>query len=234
MSIDWSSEPYVRLFKKDTDDDLLLSWEARAVWYEFLKKCDRSGVLETKRGVRGFAAQVRIPLDVVERVLPELLEDGRLRCNPQVGFVAPNYMEANDTPRSDRARQAESRARRRLTALTGENHGGGTDPPSHGVTLSHDESQPVTQIRSDQGRSVQGARARSAPISDSWQPSESERDLARKLGLDVDAEAEEFRRFWLGDGREKSNWDHVFASRLMAQAKRKRDPVEQPREIPEL
>lgn len=233
MGIDWANEPYVRLFKRETDDDLILSWEARAVWHEFLKKCDRSGLIETRRGVRGMADQVRIPLEVVERALAELLEDGRIRSVPNAGFIAPNYMEANDTPRSDRARQIESRLRRKLNALH--------DTP---VTNGHAESREVTHIISDTDHTKDSPAPSEPPASppsdlfggapedkpdktkrrcripDDWEPKPAERALAESLGLNCDTEAEEFKDFWLGDGRPKSNWDRTFRVRLRAQANR--------------
>ena len=150
MAIDWANEPYVRLFKRETDDDLLLTWEARAVWHEMLKRFDRSGLLETRRGVRGLAAMLRIPIEVVERVLPELLEDGRVRSVPPVGFAAKNYIAANDTRRSDGARQAETRIRRIQSALSSTNIEIDRHTASHGVTPSHMMSLISDQIRTDQ------------------------------------------------------------------------------------
>lgn len=162
MAIDWANEPYVRLYKRETDDDLLLTWEARAVWHEMLKRFDRSGLLETRRGVRGLAAMIRIPIEVVERVLQELLEDGRVRSVPPIGFAAKNYILANDTPRTDRARQAESRNRRIQTALSPTNSEIECHAASRGVTPCHTESRGVTHIRADQSSALSVAD-KSAP-----------------------------------------------------------------------
>lgn len=118
--MDWPNEPYVKVYTRETDDDLLLSWDARSVWNALLQKFDRSGCVDTKRGARGIAALIRAPLEVVERSLPELLADGRLqerRVNGAiVGYLAPNFQAAQEASKSNRARQAESRARRRDTA----------------------------------------------------------------------------------------------------------------------
>lgn len=110
--MDWSNEAYVKVYTRETDDDLALSWEARAVWDAALKKFDRSGVIATKRGARGLAALVRIPIEVVERAIPELLTDGRLVERDDC-FIAPNYIEAQEASKSDKLRQKESRERRR-------------------------------------------------------------------------------------------------------------------------
>lgn len=110
--MDWSNESYVRLYTRDTDDDLVLSWEARAVWHEMLKKFDRSGLLSLRRGRRGLAAVLRLPVDVVESAIPELVEDGRV-VELELGYFAPNFLEAQEAPSSDPHRKRESRARRR-------------------------------------------------------------------------------------------------------------------------
>lgn len=187
MALDWSSDHFVRLYTRETDDDLLLTWEARAVWHELLKKFDKQGRLTTKRGVRGLAALIRIPLDVVERVIPELVEDGRLSTEGNT-FYAPNYQHANYTPRSSGARMAQLRTRTSLHGAGGSGSEGadfaeGTrnGSSSHGASVSQDldiehvtdsdaalrEVTPRSHIRSDQGRAeaVHSARTRGGAIS---------------------------------------------------------------------
>jgi hypothetical protein len=114
--VDWSNENYVRVYTRETDDDLALTWEARALWDRMLTKFDRSGFVETRRGARGLAAITRIPPEVVDRVLPELLEDGRL-VQVDGGYLAPNFIAAQEARKSDRQRQRESRERRRAQGL---------------------------------------------------------------------------------------------------------------------
>jgi hypothetical protein len=242
MAIDWSNEPYARLFKRETDDDLLLTWEARAVWHEFLKRCDASGLLTTKRGVQGVAALLRIPHEVVERVLQELIEDGRIRSVPNVGFVAPNYTEANFASRSDRARQAESRLRRRqdaVSAVSGDSLVRESHAVSHAVTSGHTESQPVTHnthnitdhhqsasppagdgFRLESEPKQKGKRRTATEIPPDWQPGETERQLATELGLNCDQEAVEFQSYWLSEGKTKKDWNQAFRNRLYSQARR--------------
>ncbi len=236
MAIDWSNEDFARLYKRDTDDDLLLSWEAEAVWHKFLKKCDKSGVLATKRGVQGMAALLRIPLDVVERVLQELLEDGRIRSLPPTGFIAPNYVDANYVARSNNARQAAFRARQRsIGASDCNDSSGATDDVSHGVTPSNAESRDVTSGNENrhsfnhsinhQSPSANDAgasktkRKRGARIPEDWKPRPEELEIAASLGLDGQREAVEFHSYWLGDGRPKANWHMTFRNRLYGQSK---------------
>lgn len=116
--MDWSNERYVRVFTRDTDDWLVMSWEARALLLMVLRKVDRAGVLETRRGTKGVAALVGMPSEVVTRALPELLDgEGAPLLSHERGYVVRNYIEAQEAAQSDPQRQREARARRRDRAL---------------------------------------------------------------------------------------------------------------------
>lgn len=116
--MDWENEPYVKVYTRETDDDLVLSWEALALWRAMLLKFDRSGLIETRRGTKGLSALVKIPLGVIDRVLPELLTDGRVQAVPE-GYLAPNFIAAQEARKSDKLRQRETRERRRTRSLSG-------------------------------------------------------------------------------------------------------------------
>lgn len=113
--MDWANENFVKVFTRETEDDLLLSWQARAVWKEMLTKFDRAGVIQLKRGRTGLAALVRYPLEVIDLAIPELVADGRVRELP-TGYFAPNFMEAQEATASDAQRKRESREKRRARA----------------------------------------------------------------------------------------------------------------------
>lgn len=262
MAIDWANEHFVRVFTRDTDEELLLSWEARAVWHEMLRKCDQSGLIVTKRGVQGLAALIRVPVEVVERVLQELLDDGRIRSIATTGFVIPNYMEAQFTPRSDRSRKETERTRRRIEALgmptrtvsnnraagsTDENHVDSHESGSRDVTPGHAESRHVTHNITGQDSAVHVARpaptrmisdsypekhSGRSKISETWIPRERERLIAAELGLDCDAEAREFLSYWLSEGKTKADWNRAFESRLHAQAQHSRSARKSDSESP--
>lgn len=134
--MDWANERYVRLYTRDTPEWLCMEWQARALWPHLIRKADRSGVLANKLGVRGIAVLVGLPVEVVEPGLANLLEDGCLREHP-LGFVIPNFIEAQETPQSDAMRQRESRERRRSVTKR--------DSESRNVTESHAVSREVTR-----------------------------------------------------------------------------------------
>lgn len=117
--MDWSNEDYVRLYTRETDDDLVLSWQARAVWHEMLKRFDRSGLIAMRRGRMGLAALLRLPIEIVDGAIPELLTDGRIR-ELDIGYFAPNFMEAQEATKSDKQRQKESRERRHARSMGGD------------------------------------------------------------------------------------------------------------------
>lgn len=136
--MDWSNEDYVRMYTRETADDLELSWEALALWRALLCKFDRAGVIQVKNGWRSIAALTRIPFAVVELAGPELVADGRIR-ETAGGFFSPNFTEAQTTSKSDKARQRDSRDRRRAHFSVTDRDGS-----SRYVTEGHGASRDVT------------------------------------------------------------------------------------------
>jgi hypothetical protein len=142
--MDWTNERYVRAYVRDTADYLVLSWQARGLWWEVIRKADRSGVVATNHGARGVAALVRWPIEVVQDALSELVADGCIQeCAG--GFVLPNYMPAQEAAKSTSERKRESRESRRLQMVTIRDPSGtNRDQESQSVTPSHTESRNVT------------------------------------------------------------------------------------------
>lgn len=148
--MDWENERYVRLYTRDTVDDAVLSWEADALWTKLMRKFDRAGVLPMSRhGWKGVAALTRMPLDVVEVAIEELLTDGRIELRGDWLF-APNFMAAQECKQSDKQRSSESRARRRERAKAAErgllpySRDTNRDSETRNVSESHDVSHAVT------------------------------------------------------------------------------------------
>jgi hypothetical protein len=127
----WEDERYVRVYTRDTTDWVALGWEAQSLFLLTMRKVDRAGILDLGRsGVRGLAALVTMPLEVVERALPVLTADGCVVLNGQT-LVIPNFIEAQEAKQSDAQRKRESRATARdLAAACVTNR----DPPSRTVT----------------------------------------------------------------------------------------------------
>lgn len=176
----WEDERYVRSYVRDTPEWAALSWEARALFLELLRKVDLTGFLEVgKSGIRGLAGLVRIPIEVVERALhgvDGLISDGCV-IELQGGLMIPNYVEAQSARQSDKARKQEQRRRDRARRLEGprpETPGDETgqpvtpgdqtgppvtarDAPSDNVTESHHASHPVTLSCTEQSRAEQSS-----------------------------------------------------------------------------
>jgi uncharacterized phage protein (TIGR02220 family) len=154
--MDWENERFVKLYTRDTPDWVVLSWEARALFLFLMRKVDRAGVLTTRHGIRGVAALVGMPVDVVERALPELVEDGCV-VQHDGSFGLANFADAQEARQSNAARQRASRSRKREHEdLDGTADASGADTGSRDVTRGHAESHRVTtrldQTRTDQTR----------------------------------------------------------------------------------
>jgi hypothetical protein len=141
--MDWANERYVRIYTRDTADDQVLSWQARALWPLLVRKADHGGVIATSHGPRGISALVQWPMDAVTSAMAELVTDGRIReCHEPRGYVLPNYVAAQTTPSSPKLRKAEERERRRDVA---NNSVTKRDEESRNVTESHAASRGVTR-----------------------------------------------------------------------------------------
>lgn len=141
--MNWGDERYARVYCRNTIDLIAMGWQARAVWWELLRHADRSGVIPLgKHGTRGLAALIDVPADVVADALPILANDGCV----QVGtteLVIPNYLAAQEAPRSDAARKREQREREREKAMLATSNTDSVPCPGHeNVTVGHENVTP--------------------------------------------------------------------------------------------
>jgi hypothetical protein len=103
-----------------------------------------------RAGVAGIAELVRMPVDVVERMLPRLVEDGRVQLAGS-RLLAPNFIDAQETPQTDAARKRASRERASARCKSDGSQlflrpPPPPDPPKkdENVTNGHAASRPVT------------------------------------------------------------------------------------------
>lgn len=150
--MDWSNEEYVRLYVRETAADLELSWGALALWRALMTKFDRAGIIPIKHGWTSVSRLTRIPEDIVIQVGPELIRDGRLVMTADSLF-APNFTEAQTAIKSDKARQRESRDRRRQAAKSAATNS------THNVNTSQNADDPLADTSS-----VTPGHARVTPV----------------------------------------------------------------------
>lgn len=142
----WSDERYVRVYCRNTPDMIAVGWEARSLLWELLRAANRAGEVALGRhGARGLSAVLHVPLDVVERNLPVLLEDGCIRLSEDgtvLGF--PNFVDAQESVKSAARRKAEQRERERMSraedigpAQLPSALSRAALPPANGVTEAH-------------------------------------------------------------------------------------------------
>ena len=115
--IDWSDEPWVKLYRRDTADWLALSWQARGLFALLLRAVTRAGTLDLgKTGPRAVAVYLHAPWAEIEAPLAELVADGCVIVRGTTLCVR-NYVAAQEATQSDRARQRLARERHRDLAL---------------------------------------------------------------------------------------------------------------------
>lgn len=143
----WEDERFVKVYTRDTPEWCVLSWEARGVFLLLIRAVDRAGIVPLgPAGAKGLAALLRVPVDVIVRVLAELAEDGCLLLYPD-RVVVPNFCAAQEARQSDKARARTARERARVSSLLPdgeeeEDKSQNVTPPSQNVTR---ESRGVTQ-----------------------------------------------------------------------------------------
>ncbi len=153
----WEDEQWIKVYTRDTADWLALSYDARSLFLNLLRKVDRAGLLPLGRhGKRAVAIIVGAPELWEERIAPaldELLDDGCVRIEGG-GLIIPNFVAAQEARQTDRARKAAQRARDRdqavASSVTAEPEvRDNTGSESEGVTRRHTASHGVTNRREE-------------------------------------------------------------------------------------
>ena len=109
----WEEERYVRIYTRDTGDMILMGWEARALFYEIIRKADRAGILDLgKSGKACLGTFLHMPQEVVDRLLPILVENEMVIETP-TALIVRNYIEAQESVSTPASRQRYSREYRR-------------------------------------------------------------------------------------------------------------------------
>ena len=226
--MDWSNERYVRIYTRDTISTRKLPWEARCVWWDFLRRIDRAGVvdLDGATPVVAVAILCDVPDDVASSVVQQWLSDGRLEhCTDDGGqLVVPHFIEAQEAVQSDAARAKAYRERRRDTSRD-------VTQPSRKVTRvtrRHARVTPSVPPVPDQP-AVPVSVAKSSSLSSGtrlprdWSPESEVYDWARDneavrlARLEVDRCLDEFRDYWCavaGVKGRKSDWVATFRNAL--------------------
>jgi hypothetical protein len=146
MPRDWQHERWVKLYIRDEPEWLVLPWQARGLFTEILKRVDPAGVLRLgKAGRKSIAAALSAPWDRQLRESIEALEeDGAIVFSGNGAVLCiPNFVEAQESKASDKARQAKLRAKRNAVDNVTPRDGGVT-PRDAGVTQGNANVTRVT------------------------------------------------------------------------------------------
>lgn len=164
--MDWSNERYVRLYANDTKTWKMFGWEGQSVFALLLRKVDRSGMLDDVFDGDDVALMLGggFPVEIANTGLSRLIKRGTVEITNS-GLLMINYIEAQETPKSDTQRQRDSRESKRAKAkmsVTKRDTGvtkrdtcvTNRDNMSRPVTACHTVSHPVTLTCADPVPSV--------------------------------------------------------------------------------
>jgi hypothetical protein len=135
--MDYSVEPWIKVYTRDTGGWSSLTWQARGLSLEISRKLDARGEIPLgTRGLPALAGLLRASWAEIEPFVRELIADGRLVVDGPM-LRDPGHVERQLARTSDAMRKKMQRDR---------------EAASHDVTARHSTSHDVTN-RSDQKRS---------------------------------------------------------------------------------
>lgn len=150
--MDFTNEPYVRVYTRDTTNWRRMGWDGQNVLMQLLRKVDRSGVIDLE-GLEPWEVvclHTGAPEESAKRGIESLLRIGTVEVRGSC-LVIPNHLEAQEATKSDKVRAKEYREKRALglngtqkssQAVTSTSQA--VTPASREITGRHDGSRDVT------------------------------------------------------------------------------------------
>jgi hypothetical protein len=155
---------HVRVYTRDTASWVALGPVARGLLVELMRKADRAGIVDIGRaGAEGLARLLRIPLELLEPALGELLADGCVKRGERAGreaLVLPNFEAAQEAAQSDAQRKRASRQKARDLLLAGAKGG----PGKSRETEHRDNNPDGPECKDSEPGTSTGAVANVVPI----------------------------------------------------------------------
>ena len=146
--MNFQDERWVRLFTRNTPSWVSMKWESRAVLPLLMRELDRSGCIDLGAdGMDGLALLVMLPVTVVRDGVTDLVRRQTVVANG-TKLVMPNFLEAQEIPKSDKDRAKAYREKKRSEALDNkvEEPKPETSRIVTPVTIVRDASQNVTPV----------------------------------------------------------------------------------------
>ena len=227
--MNYEDEEYVRYYTRETVGWKALGWEGQAVLALMLHgKFDRSGVFDCDGHDPSHAVTLvtGAPIEVTAVGLKRLTDCGAWVI---VGgrIVWPKYVHAQSCRRTDKARQRESRDKRRVDALnpTVTN----SDDPSHAVTGGHklsllaeaEQSRAEKPLKPPRVARRKRSQLSETPIPVPFVPTESHRTFCAKYNLNLALEVISLEGW--ADGKTAKSWNGTFTTRLVNAVKWRKD-----------
>lgn len=175
--MDWKNESWVKLYTRTTAELVAIGWESRALLWELMRVCDRSGHIDTADPDE-IALLCHMPSHVVTACHRVLLGRGIIsECDG--GLIITNFHEAQSSRTSAKERQRRSRESKKAEGA----HVTACHSMSQGVTGRHDKIDRVDRIDEREG-----AREKWSKLAQqAWQQLNDVRSVhgLRSLGLAV-------------------------------------------------
>lgn len=238
--VDWSDEPYVRVYTRTTPTLARLGWEGRAVLWELMRIVDRSGQLDTQSPADDIAALTGLPVDVVDVGLRRLVATSTVASDSGRVWL-PNFVAAQQAQRSNAAKCRAHRRKKSATLNVSFATPKVSEPTPkvsqstpndttrhqkcrerHQTTPSSIAEHSLAEPNRDPPvgpplgggqpeRKRSGARRK---LHDGWAPNDTHRRIAAECGVAVDAEATQFRDHHAAKGTLMLDWDAAFRTWL--------------------
>lgn len=147
--MDYSNEPWIKVYTRDTASWCCASLAARGLALELSRKmgrfCDEISL--GARGLRAVAGLVNAPWPEVEPLLEELLADGRLVYDPERQVLRdPSHADRQTAASSDAQRKRDERAQKASRKVTPRHD------TSREVTPRHDQREEKEEIEERETR----------------------------------------------------------------------------------
>lgn len=111
---DWSREPWIKVYGRESGGWQTMSWEARGLYRLLQTEANRDGVVEHGgKGPRWVAIVFRMPEPVAERALSELMAEGWLNPDGDRAWTLPVHIEQQTSVSSSSERVRRYRERQR-------------------------------------------------------------------------------------------------------------------------
>jgi hypothetical protein len=196
----------------------------RLVWITMLALADKNGLVEAS--IPGLADAARVTIKECENALDKLMSpdeysrsqenEGKRIAKEDGGWLLLNYVRyrgkltQEKIREQNRIRQQRFRDKKRNVTVT---HNGDVTPIN-----AQSESESESQSKASKKKTT---KKKAVQLPQEWKPSNGHHELARKLGVNIEWEADQMRDWAISKGESKKDWDAAFRNWIRREALRR-------------